>query len=121
MALRAKEAPGSEAAPTWLSMPDGPLDVDDERLEQQLKSLANLTDIAAAHTARSMQALSHPHAVPARPFQALQCAVSGAILATAARSLWAACPTFNGPAMREELKKIPQDNSEPVGIQAESP
>ena len=71
VALRAKEAPGSEAAPTWLSMLDAPFDVDDEGLEQQLESLANPTDIAAAHTARSLHALARPHAVPARPLQAL--------------------------------------------------
>ena len=106
VALRAKEAPGSEAAPTWLSMLDAPLDVDDEGLEQQLESLANLTDIAAAHAARSLHALARPHAVPARPLQALQSAVSGATLAAAARSAWAACPTFNRPAMRQELTKF---------------
>ena len=35
VALRAKVAQGSEAAPTWVSMLDAPLDVDDEGLEQQ--------------------------------------------------------------------------------------
>ena len=89
VALRAKEAPGSEAAPTWLSMLDAPLGEDDEGLEQQLKSLANLTDIAAAHTARSLHALSRPNAVPVRPLQALQSALSRATLAAAARSAWA--------------------------------
>ena len=106
VALRAKEAPGSEAAPTWLSMLDAPLDVDDEGLEQQLESLANLTDTAAAHAARSLHALARPHAVPARPLQALQSAVFGATLAAAAQSAWAACPTFNRPAMRQELTKF---------------
>ena len=106
MALRAKEAPGSELAPTWLTMLDAPLDVDDEGLEQQLESLANLTDIAAAHAARSLHALAHPHAVPARPHQALQSAVSRATLAAAATSAWAACPTFNRPAVRQELTKF---------------
>ena len=89
VALRAKETPGSEAAPTWLSMLDAPLDEDNEGLEQQLESLTNLTDIAAAHTACSLHALARPHAVPVRPLQALQSALSGATLAAAARSAWA--------------------------------
>ena len=105
MALQAKEAPGSEGAPTWLFMLDVPLDVDDERLEQQFESLAYLTDIAAAHAARSLHALARPHAVPARPLQALQSAVSGTTLAAAARSAWAACPTFNRRALCQELTK----------------
>ena len=121
VALRAKEAPGSEVAPTWLSMLDAPLDVDDEGLEQQLESLANLTDIAAAHTARSLHALSRRHAVPARPLQALQSAVSGATLAAAARSAWAACPTFNRPAMRQELTKFLQTVANRFGSNLKAP
>ena len=121
MAPRAKEAPGSEAAPTWLSMLDRPLDVDEERVEEQLKSLAKLTDIAAAHTARSMQALTCPHAVPARPFKALQCAVSGATLAGAARSPCAACPTFNRPAMRQKLSKFLKTVASRFGFKLKAP
>ena len=106
VALRAKEEPGSAAVPTWLSMLDAPLDVDEKGLDQQFESLANLTHIAAAHAARSLHALARCHAVPARPLQALQSAVSGTTLAAAARSAWAACPTFNCPAMRQELTKF---------------
>ena len=101
--LHAKEAPGSEESPTWLSMLDAPLDVDDEGIEQQLESVANLTDIAAAHAARSLHALARPHAVPAHPLQALQSVVSRPTLTAAARSAWAACATFNRPAMRQDL------------------
>ena len=67
--------------------------------------LANLTDIVAAHAARWLHALARPHVVPTHPFQALQSAVSGATLAPAATSAWAACPTFTHPAMRQELTK----------------
>ena len=74
-------------------------------MEQQLEALANLTDIVAVHVARVLNALARLHAVPARPLQALQSALSGATVAAATRSAWAACPTFNRPAIRQNLTK----------------
>ena len=64
--LPAKESPGNTQAPTWVALLDAPLQVDDDGLVQQLKSLAQLSDVAAEHAARAMAALARQHAVPTR-------------------------------------------------------
>ena len=59
--------------------------------------------------------------MPAHPLQALQSAVSGATLAAAARSAWAACPTFNRPAMRHDLTKFLETVANRFGSNLKTP